>query len=470
MESTLPTSPSYTSSFELLIDERQGRLAKLLGEITATGARVKGLDVEESTSGRIKVHLNCDMINSSHREEVIAVLQNHRGVEMTNISDATFLAHRGGKIQIQAKYPIRNRDDLSRAYTPGVARVCQHIHKNPSRASSLTMKSNSVAVVTDGTAVLGLGDIGPAAALPVMEGKAVLFKQFGNVDAIPIALDAHEVDDIVAHIKAIAPGFGGINLEDISAPRCFEIEDRLRAELDIPVFHDDQHGTAIVALAGLTNALKVVGKKIENVRIVVSGVGAAGSAIIKLLLSQGASDIIAFGRSGPLIRTQTEGMHESRRWLAEHTNKKLFDGTLVEAIKDADVFIGVSTGGLLKNEDVAQMKNDAIVFALANPTPEIDPIFAAQHVGVVATGRSDFPNQINNVLAFPGLFRGILDAKISEITVELLRITALAIASVIDESELTPHYIIPGIFDQRVAGAVSRAVRKAVAAKERNAS
>ena len=318
------------------------------------------------------------------------------------------------------------------------------------------MKANTVAVVSDGTAVLGLGDIGPEAALPVMEGKAVLFKEFGGVDAWPVVLDTKDTEEIISIVKAIAPAYGGINLEDISAPRCFEIEERLRAELDIPVFHDDQHGTAIVVLSALINALKIVGKKIEDVRIVVSGVGAAGNAIIRLLLAQGARDIIGCGRDGALSGDATEGMHPSRKALAEATNPRHVHGSLKEVLKGADVFIGVSSGNILEPSDIETMADDA------NPTPEVDPIGAGKYAAVVATGRSDYPNQINNVLAFPGLFRGLLDAKVKEITTEVLRVAAVAIASVISDDELSPSYIIPGAFDKRVAPAVSTAVRRAV--------
>jgi malate dehydrogenase (oxaloacetate-decarboxylating) len=340
-----------------------------------------------------------------------------------------------------------------------VARVCKAIYDTPSKARKLTIKRNTVAVVTDGTAVLGLGDIGPAAAMPVMEGKAVLFKQFGGVDAWPVALDTKDPDEIVAIVKALAPAYGGINLEDIAAPKCFDIEARLREELDIPVFHDDQHGTAIVTLAALINALKVVGKNIEDVRIVLSGVGAAGSAIAKLLMAHGARDIVGYGRDGALNGDNTEGMNEHRRWLAEHTNPRHVTGNLKEGLKDADVFIGVSSGNLLEPEDLAVMNEGAIVFAMANPTPEVDPIAATKYAAVVATGRSDYPNQINNVLAFPGLFRGLLDTGITDISTELLRAAATGIASVVSERELSPVYIIPGAFDTRVADAVADAVR-----------
>ena len=407
------TSPSYTASYRLEIDESTLSIAQIVDAVSSTGAQIKGLDVADSDRGHIVIDLTCDMRDSDHRREVRQILDGLEGVHTSSVADQTFMAHVGGKIEVHPKVPLRNRDDLSRAYTPGVARVCTAIHDMPEKAHLLTMKANSVAVVSDGTAVLGLGDIGPEA-------------------------------------------------EDISAPRCFEIEERLRAELDIPVFHDDQHGTAIVVLAALINALKLVNKKIEDVRIVVSGVGAAGSAIIKLLLAQGARDIVGYGRTGALAGDDIEGMHPSRAWLAQNTNPRMVHGSLKEGIADADVFIGVSHGNILEPSDIAKMAPGAIVFALANPTPEVDPIAAAEYAAIVATGRSDYPNQINNVLAFPGLFRGLLDAKVKEITTEVLRVAANAIANVISEDELSPNYIIPGVFNEAVPGAVSKAVRHAV--------
>ena len=456
------TSPSYTASYRVDIDEAKLSIGSLVEAVSKTGAQVRGLDVADSNRGRMVLDLTCDLRDSEHRREVRNLLKGLVGVTLSSTADQTFLAHVGGKIEINSKVPLRNRDDLSRAYTPGVARVCTAIHDVPQKAHLLTIKANTVAVVSDGTAVLGLGDIGPEAALPVMEGKAALFKEFGGVDAWPVVLDTKDTEEIISIVKAIAPAYGGINLEDISAPRCFEIEERLRAELDIPVFHDDQHGTAIVVLSALINALKIVNKRIEDVRIVVSGVGAAGNAIIRLLLAQGAKDIVGYGRAGALAADDTEGMHPSRKALAEATNPRLVHGNLKEGLKDADVFIGVSHGDILDPADIAMMADGAIVFALANPTPEVDPIGAGEYAAVVATGRSDYPNQINNVLAFPGLFRGLLDAKVKEITTEVLRVAAVAIADVIEKEELSPSYIIPGVFDERVAPAVSRAVRTAV--------
>lgn len=462
MTTSIPhNSPSYTASFRIHIDETIVSLSAIVNLIASTGAAIKGLDVIESERKHLRVDITADTANSEHRRRIRLLLKETPGVELHTVADQTFLAHVGGKITMEPRNKIRNRDDLSRVYTPGVARVCQAIADDKTKAYGLTMKSNTVAVLTDGTAVLGMGDIGPTAALPVMEGKAVLFKQFGGVDAWPVVLDTKDTEEIIAIAKAIAPAYGGINLEDISAPRCFEIEQRLREELDIPVFHDDQHGTAVVVLAALWNALKVVGKNLSDVRIVLSGVGAAGNAIARLLLAQGAKDIIGYGRSGALSADNVEGMHESRRWLAEHTNPHRIKGDLKTGLKGADVFIGVSKGNILDPEDLAVMAEDAIVFALANPIPEVNPIEAAKYAKVVATGRSDYPNQINNVLAFPGMFRGIFDAKINQITTELLRVSALAIAETIAPEELTSNYIIPGVFDKRVPRAVAQAVHKA---------
>jgi malate dehydrogenase (oxaloacetate-decarboxylating) len=366
----------------------------------------------------------------------------HKGLTVRKVSDRTFLLHLGGKLEVQSKVPLKTRDDLSRAYTPGVARICQAIVDDPADVRRLTMKRNTVAVVTDGSAVLGLGNIGPAAALPVMEGKAALFKRFADVDAWPVCLDTQDVDEIVRTVQLIAPVYGGINLEDISAPRCFEIEERLRELLDIPVFHDDQHGTAIVVLAALTNSLKLVNKKMNEITIVMSGAGAAGTAIARLLTKSGASKIIAFDKDGCV----TAG----------------FSGKISDAMKGADVFIGVSAPNVLTEEDVAGMAKGSIVFALANPDPEIDPVIARKYATVVATGRSDQPNQINNVLAFPGIFRGLLDAQAHKITDELLIAAAEAIASCVSESQLNASFIVPSVFDSQVVAKVAAAVKKSV--------
>jgi malate dehydrogenase (oxaloacetate-decarboxylating) len=432
-----------------------GRLTTAVGE---AGGIVTAVDVVDSDPLTVLVDLTCDTADAAHAEQVVQCLEKLDGVDVRKVSDRTFLLHLGGKIEVAPKVALRNRDELSRAYTPGVARVCLAIAENPDDARRLTIKRNTIAVVTDGSAVLGLGNLGPAAALPVMEGKAALFKRFGGVDAWPVVLDTQDTDEIVSIVRAIAPAYGGINLEDIAAPRCFEIEERLRQLLDIPVFHDDQHGTAICVLAALTNALRVVGKPIENVRIVVSGAGAAGTAIIKLLLRQGVGDVIAYDRPGALHRGMP-GLSEPWRWLVEHTNRDNYTGNLPGAIRGADVFIGVSAPNLLTGDDIAAMADRSIVFALANPDPEVDPREAREHAAIVATGRSDQPNQINNVLAFPGVFRGLLDAQAREFTEAMALAAAHAIADTVGEDKLNPSVIVPSVFDPRVSVAVAAAVR-----------
>ncbi len=382
------------------------------------------------------------------------------GVRLVNISDRTFLLHLGGKIETKLKSPIQNRDDLSRVYTPDVARVCMAIHEEPRKAFTLTIKRNTVAVISDGSAVLGLGNIGPFAAMPVMEGKSMLFKQLADVDSFPICLDTQDTEQIIAAIKAIAPGFGGINLEDISSPRCFEIEQRLREELDIPVFHDDQHGTAVVLYAALINALKIVKKSIHEIKVVVCGIGAAGIACSKILLSAGVTDIIGVDRQGALT-AGTSYDNPMWQWYAENTNPNRVHGSLQEVIQGADVFIGLSSGGLLSREAVMKMADSPIVFAMANPTPEIRPEEVEDIVAVIATGRSDYPNQINNVLCFPGIFRGALDCRATTINEEMKLAAAEAIASAISDEERSPHYIIPSVFNQAVVKAIRDLVIKA---------
>jgi malate dehydrogenase (oxaloacetate-decarboxylating) len=432
-----------------------GRLTMCVGE---AGGIVTALDVVDSDPVSLVADVTCDTADAAHAEQVVAALRALPGVEVRKVSDRTFLLHLGGKIEVTPKVALRNRDELSRAYTPGVARVCLAIAENPEDARRLTIKRNAVAVVTDGSAVLGLGNIGPAAALPVMEGKAALFKRFGGVDAWPVPLDTQDTEEIIRIVTAIAPAYGGINLEDIAAPRCFEIEARLRERLDIPVFHDDQHGTAIVVLAALTNALRVVDKPLSSVRVVVSGAGAAGTAIIKLLLRQGVGDVIAYDRAGALHRGMP-GLNPAWQWLADNTNADNYSGGLAGAVKGADVFIGVSAPNLLIGADIAMMAKDPIVFALANPDPEVDPREARQHAAVVATGRSDQPNQINNVLAFPGVFRGMLDAQARQFTEPMALAAAQAIADAVGPEKLNASVIVPSVFDARVAPAVAAAVR-----------
>jgi len=380
------------------------------------------------------------------------------------VSELTHAVEQAGGAVTALDVPLRNRDDLSMAYTPGVARVSLAIADNPDDVRRLTVKRNSVAVVTDGSAVLGLGNVGPYAAMPVMEGKAALFKRFAGIDAWPVCLDTQDTDEIVRTVQIIAPAFGGINLEDIGAPRCFEVEQRLRELLDIPVFHDDQHGTAIVVLAALTNALRVVGKKLASVRITMAGAGAAGTAVLKLLLASGAGDVVVCDDKGA-VHTGRPGLTDSLRWVAEHTNHDGYEGELAGAVRGADVFIGVSAPNILTGADVAAMAQDSIVFALANPDPEVDPDAAGEHAAVVATGRSDYPNQINNVLAFPGVFRGLLDAQSRTVNDDMLVAAARALAGVVSPAELSPHYIIPSVFHPDVASAVAASVRDAAGGK-----
>jgi malate dehydrogenase (oxaloacetate-decarboxylating) len=440
------------------------------GDLTTAIGRVGGVltafDVVESHSDSIVVDISANALSENHANDITQTLDSLPGVKVRKVSDRTFLIHLGGKIEVTPKVALRNRDDLSRAYTPGVARVCQAIAANPEDARRLTIKRNTVAVVTDGSAVLGLGNIGPAAALPVMEGKAALFKKFAGVDAWPVCLDTQDTEEIIKIVKAIAPVYAGINLEDIAAPRCFEIEARLREQLDIPVFHDDQHGTAIVVVAALRNALRVVGKNIEDCKIVVSGVGAAGSAIIRLLLRKNPGDIVAADIDG-IVHSARGNLDDNLTSVAASTNKKQVSGTLHEALVGADVFIGVSAPNLFGAEQVATMNKDAVVFALANPDPEVDPLEAQKHAAVVATGRSDFPNQINNVLAFPGVFRGLLDAHAKNIDDNMLLAAADAIADVVDGGMLNASFIVPSVFDSAVSPAVAEAVKKAVRAEMR---
>ena len=453
-------SVSYSITVRLEVPAGGASVSQLTTAVEQAGGAVTALDVTASGHERLRMDVTVAARDTDHADELVELMTAVPGVTIGKVSDRTFLMHLGGKIEMASKHPIRNRDDLSMIYTPGVARVCLAIAKNPEDARRLTIKRNSIAVITDGSAVLGLGNIGPQAALPVMEGKAALFKRFAGIDAWPLCLDTQDTDEIIAVVKAVAPGFAGINLEDISAPRCFEVERRLRDALDIPVFHDDQHGTAIVVLAALYNALRVVGKNIADVRIVMSGAGAAGTAIIKLLLEAGAGEIVVADIEG-VVHRQRDGLVGELLWLAEHTNSVGLTGSLRAAVAGADVFIGVSAPNVLSGEDVATMAEKAIVFALANPEPEVDPADASRYAAVVATGRSDFPNQINNVLAFPGVFRGLLDARSSEITSTMLLAAARALAGVVSDAELNASYITPSVFNADVHTAVAAAVRRA---------
>jgi len=453
------TSPGYGITIRVDGPASAQPVSEITQAILAAGAAITALDVVESVLDRVVIDVTCDAIDAEHAEAITTALSANKNLNVRKVSDRTFLLHLGGKIEIASKVPLKTRDDLSRAYTPGVARISQAIAKDPSDLRRLTIKRNTVAVVTDGSAVLGLGNIGPGAALPVMEGKAALFKRFADVDAWPVCLDTQDVDEIVRTVQIIAPVYGGINLEDISAPRCFEIEAKLRDLLDIPVFHDDQHGTAIVVLAALTNALKLVKKDLKSTKIVLSGVGAAGTAVARLLVAKGAKNIIGFDKDG-LVFEDKGAEDPMRKWFVTNCSPGSFRGDIHEAMKDADVFIGVSAPNVLTESDIKSMAKNGIVFALANPDPEIDPALARKHAAVVATGRSDQPNQINNVLAFPGIFRGLLDAHITKITDKMLVLAAEAIASCVSDEQLNANFIVPSVFDLNVVQKVAAAVKK----------
>ncbi|GAB6986568.1 malic enzyme-like NAD(P)-binding protein [Nocardioides pyridinolyticus] len=452
------TTSSYSITMRLHTAPDHGVVGAVATAIAQAGGIVTAIDVAESSHERLVVDVTCSAADATHAASLEQAVGQVGGVEVHRVSDRTFLLHIGGKIEVTSKVPLRNRDDLSMAYTPGVGRVSRALADNPEDVPRLTVKGNSVAVVTDGSAVLGLGNIGPGAALPVMEGKAALFKRFANIDAWPICLASQDTDEIVRAVEMIAPGFGGINLEDIAAPRCFEIERRLRESLDIPVFHDDQHGTAIVVLAALTNALRVVRKSLDSVRVVVSGGGAAGTAIVTLLLAAGVTDVVVVDRAGALSADDTS-LSPVHAELASVTNPRRVRGDLQTVLVGADVFIGVSAPGVLKAEWIQDMAPDAVVFALANPDPEVDPAEADKYAAVVASGRSDYPNQINNVLAFPGVFRGLLDARASEVSIDMLLRAAEAIALVVKDEELNPNFIIPTVFHPDVPKAVAAAIR-----------
>ncbi len=433
----------------------------IMGELTACVGKLHGhigaIDIAEAKASYTVRDFTIDTGGEEHADEIVEAIGKLKGVEIINFSDRTFLLHLGGKIGMHSKTPLKTRDQLSMAYTPGVARVCTAIHERPEDAYKLTIKRNTVAIVSDGTAVLGLGDIGPAAAMPVMEGKAQLFKDFAGVDAWPICIDTKDTEEIIKLVRNISPTFGGINLEDISAPRCFEIERRLKEELDIPVFHDDQHGTAVVFTAALINALKIVKKKPEDLKVVVAGVGAAGTACTKMMMLLGIKNVIGCDRKGAVHKGRTD-LNDSKIEYAELTNPNGETGTLKDVMHGADVFCGVSAPNLLDEQDIINMNDQAIVCAMSNPTPEIAPEIAGKHAAVVATGRSDYPNQINNVLCFPGIFRGALDCQASDINEEMKMAAARAIAESIADDVLSPDYIIPSVFDQKVVPRVAKAV------------
>jgi malate dehydrogenase (oxaloacetate-decarboxylating) len=453
-------SASFSLTLRIRLEDRPGSFADLARAIADAGGLLDAIDLVRVEAGMKVRDVTVLATDAAHAGAITAACRAVPGIDVEQVSDRTFLMHLGGKIHMDANAPVKTRDDLSMAYTPGVARVCQAIAADPESAWNLTVKRNTVAVVTDGTAVLGLGDIGPLAAMPVMEGKALLFKEFGGVDAWPICLDTKDTDEIVGAVTAIAPGFGGINLEDISAPRCFEIEQRLRDSLDIPVFHDDQHGTAVVTLAAFLSALKVVGKKIGDVRLVVTGVGAAGVAVTDILQAAGVTNVIGCDSKGALWRGRPD-LQGVKAAYAERTNPELFRGTADEALAGADVFIGLSQPGAISAAGVAQMAENAIVFAMANPTPEVSPEEIEGLAAVIATGRSDYPNQINNVLAFPGIFRGALDVRATTITTGMEVAAGTAIAAVISDEELSPDYIVPSVFNRDVALGVAEAVAAA---------
>jgi malate dehydrogenase (oxaloacetate-decarboxylating) len=453
-------SASYSMTLRVEFPHRAGSLGGILTAVGEAGGLVGAVDIVRMGQETSIRDITVNARDSEHGQEVVRAVDEMPEVRVVNVSDRTFLMHLGGKIEVRSKMSLRTRDDLSMAYTPGVARVCRAIHEDDERAFNLTIKRNTVAVVSDGTAVLGLGDIGPRAAMPVMEGKAMLFKEFAGVDAFPICLDTKDTDEIVETVKRLAPGFGGINLEDISAPRCFEIEERLKRELDIPVFHDDQHGTAVVVLAALINSLKITGKKIEDLKIVVNGVGAAGVACAKIMMAAGATNIVGCDRKGVVYKGR-ESLDASKGWFAENTNPEGRSGTLDDAVEGADLFVGLSAPNVLTLDHLDRMAEDPIIFAMANPDPEIRPEIAYGHASIVATGRSDYPNQINNVLCFPGIFRGALDIRAHEINEDMKLAAAEAIANVIPEESLAPDYIIPSVFDERVSPLVAEAVAEA---------
>jgi malate dehydrogenase (oxaloacetate-decarboxylating) len=433
-------------------------VATAIGE---EGGDIGAIDIVRVGGGKMIRDLTVAARDEAHAQAIVDRVSTLDGVAVLHVTDRTFLVHLGGKIEVVGRIPVKGRDDLSMVYTPGVARICQTIYKDPAQQWTLTVKRHMVAVVTDGSAVLGLGNIGPAAAQPVMEGKCMIFKAFANLDAFPICLASQDPDEIVQAVRLLAPVFGGINLEDIAAPKCFLIEERLRAELDIPVMHDDQHGTAVVVLAALKNALRVVEKPIEEVRIVISGGGAAGIATARIVAAAGAQYVIVCDRSGALYAGRTENMNPYKERLAEATNPRREQGSVQDVLRGADVFIGLSGPGVVSAEDIAQMGPDPIVFALANPIPEVQPETIQGIARVIATGRSDYPNQINNSLAFPGIFRGALEVQATDIDETMKLAAANAIANLIGPDEVTEEYIVPSMFDRRVADAVTRATREA---------
>ncbi|MGI8558320.1 MAG: NAD-dependent malic enzyme [Solirubrobacteraceae bacterium] len=464
MSTPIRSNPSaqYSLTIRVEIDDKPGMLGRVAGAIGGAGGVIGAVDLIQIENGTLLRDITVSAAGQDHWSEITAAIDSLPNVRVIDTTDRTFLVHVGGKIEQHNKHPLRTRDDLSMAYTPGVARVCLAIQEDPEKAFQYTIKCNTVAVVSDGTAVLGLGDIGPAAAMPVMEGKAMLFKEFAGVDAFPICLDTKDPDEIVATVERIAPGFGGINLEDISAPRCFEIEERLKRSLNIPVFHDDQHGTAVVVLAALLNAVKLTGKDLRSLRVLITGLGAAGVAVTKILLEAGVREIIGADSRGAVHKNRADyvdgTMAQSKRWYAEASNPEGLSGTPADLIRGMDLFVGLSGARVMPAAALSTMREQAMVFAMANPTPEVSPEEAAPYVRIMATGRSDYPNQINNVLCFPGLFRGTLDVRSHVISEPMKLAAAHAIADIVPEGELREEYIIPSVFNRAVAPAVAAAV------------
>lgn len=450
--------PSYSITIRLEIESRIGMFAQIATAISQAGGDLGSIDIVRVEKGKIVRDITVNARDEEHEKEIVRSVKNIQGVKIIRVMDRTFFAHQGGKIEIHNKMPLRNRDDLSKVYTPGVARICLDIHENKRHAYRYTIKGNSVAVVTDGTAVLGLGDIGPEASMPVMEGKVMIFKEFAGIDAFPIALRTKDIKEIISTIKNISPTFGGISLEDISAPRCFEIERKLRQELDIPVIHDDQHGTAVVVLAALINVARLLKRKIEKFKVVIVGAGAAGTATAFMLSAYGIRDVVVCDRAGAIYKGRRQNMNPYKRALAKKTNPRNLKGSISDVMKGADVFIGLSAPGIITGDDIKTMSAEPVVFALANPEPEIAPEEALPIVRVLATGRSDYPNQINNMLSFPGIFRGLLDVRARGVNEEVKFAAARAIAHTVKDDELTEDYIIPSIFDKKVVVSVAHAV------------
>ena len=460
---TRPSSLSaqYSVTIRLECPHQAGWLAKISATIADNGGLINAIDLVQINGGNSVRDYGIECASTDHEDQIIDAVKSIEGVDVLSVSDDTFLMHLGGKIQVTPKVPIKTRNDLSMAYTPGVARICTAIHEDYDASFNLTIRANCIAVVSDGSAVLGLGNIGPTAAMPVMEGKCVLFKEFGAVDAFPICVDTQDTQEIINLCKAIAPTFGGINLEDIAAPRCFEIEQTLRKELDIPVFHDDQHGTAVVVLAGLMNALKTTGRQAADMKVVVAGAGAAGIACSKVMHRYGVGKLVVCDSKGAIHKDRDLGTNSAKQWAADNTNPDNEQGSLKEVIRGADIFIGLSGPGVLERADIENMQPRPIVFAMSNPTPEVMPEDISDLTSVLATGRSDYPNQINNVLAFPGIFRGTLDARASDINGAMKQAAASAIAAMVGDNELSPEYIIPSVFNKSVVTKVAAAVAQA---------